>query len=309
MAINTVYYDKNKRRWFRNGKILPLGATGYNTKRKTTVQYNSDGSMTNVSALPQKESSGDWFTNATLSAAMADNPAVATAVGYEKDPTTGKVTQDANWLDSKKRPDLDRLQKSIGTMGALVTGANAAAAVAPTALGAGINSVGEYLTTPKVMTNLLSGAAGGEAVNMASNKLTGKTVGQNISDQTNGVVPEWLGEFANPGYLMSGVIEKPLNYIGNSLFNKVEAPISNFVRNTIDKQIGKNLDKRLMPLKNNFEKTQEFSNMDFNLAENRLYRDLIRKYYRDNKFERARGLDINPVPSVQFTGFFRPRKK
>lgn len=49
--------------------------------------------------------------------------------------------------------------------------------------------------------------------------------------------------------------------------------------------------------------------MDFNLAENRLYRDLIRKYYRDNKFERARGLDISPVPSVQFAGFFRPRKK
>lgn len=89
----------------------------------------------------------------------------------------------------------------------------------------------------------------------------------------------------------------------------VEAPISNFVRNTIDKQIGKNLDKRLTPLKNNFEKTQEFSNMDFNLAENRLYRDLIRKYYINNGFERARGLDITPVPTVQFTKFFRPRKK
>lgn len=100
------------------------------SKRTTNSQYNSKSK--------EKSTFMDWFTNATLSAAMAENPAVATAVGYEKDPVTGKVTQDANWMDSKKRPDLVRLQKSIGTMGTLVTGATAAAATPAVVAGAPI---------------------------------------------------------------------------------------------------------------------------------------------------------------------------
>lgn len=53
----------------------------------------------------------NWFTRATLSAAMADNPAIMTSAGWNIDSHTGDVTQDKSAFE-KGAPE-EKLRNSL----------------------------------------------------------------------------------------------------------------------------------------------------------------------------------------------------
>lgn len=90
----------------------------------------------------------------------------------------------------------------LGALGMYAAGAAGGSAMAPT-LSQSVNLVGKNIWGNAARDFALS-MLGGETINEASKLTTGNSWGQNISNATGGYVPQFVADFTNPGYLLSG---------------------------------------------------------------------------------------------------------
>lgn len=174
--------------------------------RKSGWQRFWDNPVKAIAGLPGWKKVGDWFSNAGLQAAMADNPAVMQASGYVP-------THDGKVIYAPSEAS-DQLAKNLAIVGA----GGLAMAAAPHLL-AGLSNPVAQTTLGKGAESMLYGAL----VDEASKQVTGKSFGENISNEVLKVLPEsWtknpyvqgastvLGEMANPGYYRLFKIARPV---------------------------------------------------------------------------------------------------
>lgn len=134
----------------------------------------------------------------------------------------------------------------LGALGMYAAGAAGGGAMAPT-LSQSVNLVGKNIWGNAARDFALS-MLGGETINEASKLTTGQSWGQNISNATGGWVPTTVGDFTNPGYLLSGDA-------GNVAYNSAKEVVQRFPKQIryLKKQItAENRSKTLA------EKLQEF---------------------------------------------------
>lgn len=103
---------------------------------------------------------------------------------------------------------IDKLANSRPTYAynaALASGAIAAGTVGAGALAEALPILTSplYKIGPEAYKNFLLSSIGGEVTNEAVKQNTGRTIGQNIEHETHGDIPEIVGDFFNPGYLIS----------------------------------------------------------------------------------------------------------
>lgn len=123
----------------------------------------------------------------------------------------------------KDRRDAYTLQRNMNR--AQEAGAKAIGlSLATPAVAAGISTIAPIVAP--ALPHITVGALGGEVVNEGMKKTLGYTWGQGINQLTKGIVPEWLGDFTNPGYAAS-MLAKPISGMLNAGSNLASRLIQN----------------------------------------------------------------------------------
>ena len=193
---NGYTYDANKKGWKdNNGKYLKRGRS-YNG-----YQYNSDGTITK-----QEEKAGTIPRNWLVSAAIGENPAVMTASGY-------RVNYDGSIDFGVENEGVKKLRETLPIIG-IIGLTSMAAPLAPAST-----------IASNAAKTFIAGTIGGAAVNEINRTVQGRdeTIGQTINRLSGDRIPEWLGEFTNPGYYVSpGVFTR--GFFNNSV-GKTSPPL------------------------------------------------------------------------------------
>ena len=134
--------------------------------------------------------------------------------------------------------------KTMQNFANLIAGSAAGTAIASSgAIGSAVKSAISNPIYQNAAKQLLTSTIGGESVNLGSKALTGRTIGENVADlvgvdKNSGwrLPTEFIGEFLNPGYLLSpnrtyeltNAADASINYFtnkGNNIIKKINKDI------------------------------------------------------------------------------------